>query len=198
VTSPCTEGKRVPMTKKSRIYTKGGDRGETALIGGRRVPKSHRRIEAYGSVDELMAHTALLRDLVEDRQIREDLLTILDIQMASASLLAVESEQIPGGIPRIGKEQVEFLESRIDEMDATLEPLHGFVIPGGHPAVSQAHVARTVCRRTERAIIKLMEEAVVEKEIIAFYNRLSDYFFVLSRKIAALLGVKQEPWNSVL
>jgi cob(I)alamin adenosyltransferase len=186
------------MTKKSRIYTKGGDRGETALIGGRRVTKSNPRIEAYGSVDELMAHTSLLRDLLEDRQIREDLLTILDIQMATASLLAVESEQIPGGIPRIGNEQVEFLESRIDEMDATLEPLHGFVIPGGHPAVSQAHVARTVCRRTERAIIKLMEEAVVEKEIIAFYNRLSDYFFVLSRKIAALMGVKQEPWNSVL
>lgn len=183
------------MSKKSKIYTKGGDRGETELIGGRRVPKFHPRIEAYGSVDELMAHTSLLRDMVEDPFLKEELLTILDILMATASLLALDFEDIPEGIPRVGSDQVAFLEERIDEMDSSLAPLHSFVIPGGHPAVSQAHVARTVCRRTERAILKLAQEISLDNEVLKFYNRLSDYFFVLSRKIASLFGVNQKPWN---
>ena len=186
------------MSKKSKIYTKGGDRGETELIGGRRVPKFHPRIEAYGSVDELMAHTSLLRDLVEDPIIKEELLTILNIQMATASLLALDFDDVPASIPKVGSDQITFLEERIDEMDASLDPLRSFVIPGGHPAVSQAHVARTVCRRTERIILKLAHEISLDDEVIRFYNRLSDYFFVLSRKIASLLGVKQKPWKSVL
>ena len=186
------------MSKKSGIYTKSGDQGETSLIGGRRVPKYHPRIEAYGSVDELMAHTSLLRDLVDDPSLKEDLLTILDIQMATSSVLAVDFDAIPEGIPRIGFDQVRFLEERIDEMDASLEPLHSFVIPGGHPAVSQAHVARTVCRRTERTILKLMQKSEVDAATVQFYNRLSDYFFIFSRKIASLLGVEQKPWKSML
>ncbi len=186
------------MSRKSRIYTKGGDQGETSLIGGRRVPKYHPRIEAYGSVDELMAHTALLRDLVEDPSLKEDLLTILELQMATSSILAVDLDGIPEGIPQIGSDQVRFLEDRIDEMDASLEPVHSFVIPGGHPAVSQAHVVRTVCRRTERTILKLMQETEVDAVIVQFYNRLSDYFFLISRKIANLLGVEQKPWKSML
>lgn len=186
------------MTKKSGIYTKGGDQGETSLIGGKRVPKFHPRIEAYGSVDELMAHTSLLRDLVEDPAIRSDLLTILDIEMATASLLAADGEGSPVEIPGIGDAQVEFLEKRIDEMDASLEPLTSFVIPGGHPAVSQAHVARTVCRRTERAILRLAQETEIDGIIITFYNRLSDYFFVVSRKIAGLMGLRQKLWKSGL
>ncbi len=186
------------MTRKSGIYTKSGDTGETSLIGGRRVPKHHPRIDACGCVDELMAHTSMLRDLVEDPLLKENLLTILDIQMATSSLLALDFEEIPEGIPRIGIDQVRFLESLIDEMDASLEPLHSFVIPGGHPAVSQAHIARTVCRRTERSILKLKEESEVDEIIVQFYNRLSDYFFIISRKIASLLGVAQKPWKSML
>ncbi|MCK4749367.1 MAG: cob(I)yrinic acid a,c-diamide adenosyltransferase [Bacteroidales bacterium] len=194
------------MTRKSGIYTKGGDKGETALIGGRRVPKIHPRIEAYGDVDELMSHTTMLRDLVEDPDLKADLLYILDIQMATSALLAVDFDEIPEGftdvipegIPRVGSEQVAFLESRIDKMDASLKPLHSFVIPGGHPAISQAHIARTVCRRTERTILKLMQESTVDAAIIQFYNRLSDYFFVVSRKIASILGVEQKPWKSML
>ena len=182
------------MTKKSGINTKGGDKGETSLIGGRRVPKYHSRIEAYGTVDELMAHTALLRDFLEDEQIRDELLKILSIQMATASVLATDADIMPKEIPVVGQEQVVFLERRIDAMDAELEPLTSFVLPGGHPAVSQAHVARTVCRRCERAILKLAQEVNVQEDVLRFYNRLSDYFFVLSRRIAQIEGLRQEPW----
>jgi cob(I)alamin adenosyltransferase len=183
------------MTKKSSIYTKGGDRGETSLIGGKRVPKFHPRIEAYGSVDELMAHTSMLRDLIEDAELRSDLLRILDTEMATASLLAADCEDCPVVLPEVGNEAISFLEEKIDEMDASLEPLTSFVIPGGHPAVSQAHIARTVCRRTERAILQLAQQVPVDDHILMFYNRLSDYFFVISRKIASLLGLQQKPWK---
>lgn len=159
------------------------------------MPKYHARIEAYGTVDELMAHTTLLRDLVKDIQIRDELLTILNIQMATASVLAADCDNCPIEIPVVGDEQVAFLEAKIDEMDASLEPLTSFIIPGGDLAVSQAHIARTVCRRTERTILKLAQDVNIQEDIIRFYNRLSDYFFVLSRKIAYLSGIKQEPWK---
>lgn len=142
-----------------------------------------------------MAHTTLLRDLVEDTEIRDQLLNILNIQMATASVLAADCDDCPVEIPVVGEKQVRFLEEKIDEMDASLEPLTSFLIPGGHPAVSQAHVARTVCRRTERTILSLSQEVNIQEDIIKFYNRLSDYFFVLSRKIAQLLGVRQAPWK---
>lgn len=186
------------MTKKSTIYTKGGDRGETSLIGGKRVPKFHPRIEAYGTVDELMAHTSLLRDFVDDPGLQSDLLRILDTEMATASVLAADCEDCPVELPEIGNSTISFLEEKIDQMDASLEPLTSFVIPGGHPAVSQAHVARTVCRRTERTILRLAQEVPVDDQILVFYNRLSDYFFVISRKIANLLGLQQKPWKSGL
>lgn len=145
-----------------------------------------------------MAHTTMLRDLVKDVQIRDDLLSILNIQMATASVLAADCDDCPLEIPVVGDEQVSFLEAKIDEMDASLEPLTSFLIPGGDPAVSQAHIARTVCRRTERCILKLAQDVNIQEDIIRFYNRLSDYFFVLSRKIAHLSGLKQEPWNPML
>ena len=142
-----------------------------------------------------MAHTTMLRDLVSDKRIREDLLSILNIQMATASVLAADCDDCPVEIPVVGEAQVSFLEKKIDEMDASLEPLTSFLIPGGHPAVSQAHIARTVCRRTERTILRLAQDVNIQEDILKFYNRLSDYFFVLSRKIAQLSGVKQQPWK---
>jgi cob(I)alamin adenosyltransferase len=142
-----------------------------------------------------MAHTTMLRDLVEDEPIREDLLHILNIQMATASVLAADCDDCPLEIPVVGEAQVTFLEKKIDEMDASLEPLTSFLIPGGHPAVSQAHIARTVCRRCERCILNLAQDVNIQEDILKFYNRLSDYFFVLSRKIAKLSGIKQPPWN---
>ena len=142
-----------------------------------------------------MAHTTMLRDLVKDEQIRDDLLSILNIQMATASVLAADCDDCPVEIPVVGEEQVSFLERKIDEMDAALEPLTSFLLPGGDPAISQAHIARTVCRRTERCILKLAQDVNIQEDILRFYNRLSDYFFVLSRKIAHLSGIRQEPWN---
>ena len=142
-----------------------------------------------------MAHTTLLRELVKDVQIRDELLSILKIQMATASVLAADCDDCPLEIPVVGDEQVSFLEAKIDEMDAALEPLTSFLLPGGDPAVSQAHIARTVCRRTERCILKLAQDVNIQEDILRFYNRLSDYFFVLSRKIAQQSGLKQEPWN---
>ena len=142
-----------------------------------------------------MAHTTLLRDLVQDEQIRDELLSILNIQMATAAVLAADCDDCPVEIPVVGDKQVAFLEERIDEMDASLEPLRSFIIPGGNQSVSQAHIARTVCRRCERTILRLAQDVNIQEDIIRFYNRLSDYFFVLSRKIAQLSGVKQEPWN---
>ena len=142
-----------------------------------------------------MAHTSMLRDLVKDEQLRSELLTILNIQMATASVLAADCDDCPLEIPVVGDEQVSFLEERIDVMDASLEPLTSFLLPGGDPAVSQAHIARTVCRRTERCILSLAQDVNIQEDIIRFYNRLSDYFFVLSRKIAKLSGVRQEPWK---
>jgi len=186
------------MSKKSGIYTKTGDKGETSLIGGRRVRKYHARIEAYGTVDELMAHTSLLRDFTEDEGIREELADILEMQMAASSLLACDLEDLPEGLPKVGEKEVRFLEDRIDKMDESLDPLTSFVIPGGHPAVSQAHVARTVCRRAERLILSLADSDPVQEDTILFFNRLSDYFFVLSRKIANNLGVNQSPWKPKL
>lgn len=142
-----------------------------------------------------MAQTSMLRDLVKDPGIREDLLTILSIQMATASVLAADCDDCPVEVPVIGNKQISFLEERIDEMDASLEPLTSFLIPGGGLAISQAHIARTVCRRTERTILRLAQDVNIQEDILRFYNRLSDYFFVLSRKIASLSGVRQEPWN---
>ncbi len=142
-----------------------------------------------------MAHTTMLRDLVKDVQIRDELLSILKIQMATASILAADCDDCPLEIPVVGDEQVSFLEAKIDEMDAALEPLTSFLLPGGDPAVSQAHIARTVCRRTERCILNLAQDVNIQEDILRFYNRLSDYFFVLSRKIALQSGLKQEPWN---
>ena len=140
----------------------------------------------------------MLRDMVNDEQIRADLLSILNIQMASVSVLASDCDDCPVEIPVVGEEQVSFLEQKIDEMDAALEPLTSFVIPGGAPVVSQAHIVRTVCRRTERCILKLAQDVNIQEDILRFYNRLSDYFFVLSRKLSQLSGLIQEPWKPEL
>ena len=133
-----------------KIYTKTGDRGTTSLVGGQRVPKNHPRLEAYGTIDELMAQTALLRDNLPDTETmkpyRDDLLRILDHLMRAASYLATEGDA-PKYLPPLGDDQVGFLENRIDAMQATLRPIAAFTLPGGHPVVSLSHVCRTVCRR---------------------------------------------------
>ncbi len=181
--------------KKSNIYTRGGDKGQTSLIGGKRVPKYHLRIESYGSVDELMAQTAMLRDQIEDEGIRNDLLEILGVLMTSATMLASEGDQLPDNLPEIKENDIIFLENSIDRMDSELGPLTSFVLPGGAVEVSQAHISRTICRRTERKILQLAESEAVEEIVLRYFNRLSDYFFLLSRKLASIRGIIQLPWK---
>ena len=181
-----------------KVYTKTGDKGQTTLTGSKRVAKNHPRIEAYGAIDELMAHTALLMDLLTDMHDRNFLLWILDKLMTAASVLATEGN-LTKKMPQLTASDTTQVEQSIDEMESVLEPMNSFVLPGGHPAVSQCHVARTVCRRTERCVVSLTEDRYdVPSEITEFINRLSDYFFVLSRKIANDLNISTKKWLPVV
>lgn len=180
---------------KSTIYTGGGDKGETSLLGGRRVPKYALRIEAYGTIDELMAHTALLRDKTSDEELREDLLTILDRLMSLASIIAADGIKLPENMPEVGEEDIQFLEKRMDDMDAELPKLTSFILPGGHESASHAHIARTICRRAERILWRLHKDDALDPLVIKYFNRLSDYYFLLSRKLCLINNVREIPWK---
>ncbi|MFO7979103.1 MAG: cob(I)yrinic acid a,c-diamide adenosyltransferase [Bacteroidales bacterium] len=180
---------------QGKIYTKTGDKGHTSLLGGRRVPKYHLKIEAYGTIDELNAFVGLLRDQQIDPAYKMVLLEIQDRLFTAESLIARDQggEEIP--LPPLLENDILFLEQEIDRMNQALPELTQFILPGGHPAVSYAHVARCVCRRAERIIIHLSQEVPVEDIITRYFNRLSDYFFVLARKIARDLDVPDTPWK---
>lgn len=178
-----------------KIYTKTGDKGSTSLIGGARVPKYHPRIEAYGTVDELMAFVSLLRDQEIDAYWKDVLLEVLDRLMSCASILAADCTDCKVKIPQIPYSDIEFLETQIDKIDQALEPLSSFILPGGHQAVSLCHVARTVCRRAERITIQLSESTPVPENLIKYLNRLSDFLFMLSRKLAKELKISQINWT---
>lgn len=178
-----------------KIYTKTGDKGTTSLIGGKRVSKYHPRIEAYGTIDELISYVALLRDQDIDHEIKLFLIEIQDKLMNCASILAADCTDCKVKIPLILPSDTQKVELEIDKFENLLEPLTSFILPGGHQAVSLSHVCRTICRRCERIIIKLSEETPVPEELIVYINRLSDFFFVLSRKIAKDLNIDQISWN---
>jgi cob(I)alamin adenosyltransferase len=181
-----------------KIYTRKGDRGKTTLAGGRPVSKSHIRIEAYGTLDELIAHLALLRDMLDTDETRADLLRAQESLMVCAAILATDSEDCDIKIPDLPETEVSYLENRIDTIEAGLEPLHSFILPGGHASSSQCHVARTVCRRAERIIIRLAEELFVPDVVIKYVNRFSDYLFVLSRKVLHDLSLPDTLWKPKL
>jgi cob(I)alamin adenosyltransferase len=181
-----------------KIYTKTGDKGTTALIGGIRVPKNHIRIEAYGTVDELIAFTGVLRDYVTDTDKRQQLVQIQDHLMVIAAILATAGEVKDIKLPKLSDEDIVWIETRIDDMEEQLTPISRFVLPGGHPAVSFSHVARTVCRRAERIMITLSETATIPDILLRYMNRLSDYFFVLSRFLTARLEAEEIPWQAQL
>lgn len=180
-----------------KIYTKTGDSGTTALVGGRRVEKYHPRIEAYGSVDELMAHIAYLRDIMNMEADMEgymdDLLTIMKQLMTVSALIASEDD-VSKKIPGIKEEHLEFLEQRIDRMQAVLPAIGKFTLPGGHPLVSCAHICRTVCRRAERRTVEVADKYSVDEHVMEYINRLSDYLYVLGRKLTDDLHVKELYW----
>ncbi len=178
-----------------KIYTKTGDSGTTSLLGGQRVPKSHLRIEAYGTVDELNAYLGLLRDQDINRPIFDFLVEIQEQLFTVGSHLAAEPGASQFPLPAIDESLVGKLEKAMDQMDEELPALKNFVLPGGHPSVSFCHLARCVCRRAERTVIRLNEQQKVDEVIIRLLNRLSDYLFVLGRKMAQDLGVIEMAWK---
>ena len=178
-----------------KIYTKTGDKGQTSLIGGTRVPKYHIRIEAYGTVDELNSHIGLIRDQHMDEHSINILLEIQDRLFTIGSSLASDPEKSKMNIPNLKEEDITLLEKEMDTMDETLPEIKSFVLPGGHPTVSYCHIARCVCRRAERLTIHLSENDFVADLVIKYLNRLSDYLFVLSRKLSHDLNAKEIHWK---
>lgn len=178
-----------------KIYTKSGDKGKTSLIGGTRVYKSDTRIEAYGTVDELNSYIGLVRDQEVNQQRRPLLKEIQDRLFTVGSHLAADPGKNTMALPDLLASDVTLLESEIDQMTALLPELRAFILPGGHASVSFCHVARTVCRRAERQVILLSESEPVEDIVIQYLNRLSDYLFVLARKMAQELGSEEITWT---
>jgi cob(I)alamin adenosyltransferase len=176
-----------------KIYTKTGDTGQTSLLSGERVEKSEIRIDAYGSVDELNSFIGLLRCETEDRDISEQLNTVQNKLFNIGSLLATQKETT-FKLPKIEESDIVFLEIKIDEMNEKLPALKNFILPGGNKAVSLCHVCRTVCRRAEREAVRIQNPA--EKDIICikYLNRLSDYFFVLSRYVGKITSAPEINW----
>jgi cob(I)alamin adenosyltransferase len=179
-----------------KIYTKTGDAGQTSLIGGRRVSKADLRIDSYGTVDELNSWIGLLRDQPINANRRVLLKEIQDRLFTIGAELATDPDRAPRkAMPAIIDEDVTRLENEMDAMDADLPELRQFVLPGGHASVSYAHLARTVCRRAERLTIALNATAPVDPLVLTYLNRLSDYLFVLSRKMAQELDAEEVAWE---
>lgn len=178
-----------------KIYTKTGDKGTTSLLGGTRVSKGHHRIETYGTVDELNSWMGLLRDDSPTAERKQLIAEIQERLFTLGSHLALDDDQSKIKVPDLKQEDIQLLEDAMDAMDAKLPALKNFILPGGHPAVSHAHIARCVCRRAERQVIRLSEEAPVTELIIQYLNRLSDYLFMLSRMIAVEVNADEIPWK---
>lgn len=178
-----------------KVYTRTGDKGTTALIGGRRVKKYSERLEAYGAVDELIAFVGLLRDGVDDINMKDQLAVIQDNLMVLSGELAADDGFDLKKIPTVKEHYIVWLEQRIDEFDEELPPLRAFVLPGGHTTVSFCHVARTVCRRSERKALLVAEDHELSPLVPQYLNRLSDYLFVLSRKLSKDFKINEILWE---
>lgn len=180
-----------------KIYTKTGDQGKTSLIGGTKVPKSSIRIEAYGTIDELNSFIGLTSDLISHEHSKTILKEIQDRLFTIGSSLACDPDKEPLlKIPDLKEADIEMLEKEIDKMTGDLTAMKSFILPGGHTAISTAHVTRCVCRRAERICVNMQEQEIfVDPLVIKYLNRLSDYLFVLARFIGHLLGVEDMPWK---
>jgi cob(I)alamin adenosyltransferase len=184
-----------------KVYTKTGDTGTTALFGGTRVPKHHIRIESYGTVDELNSHIGLIRDQVINVLYKNVLVEVQDRLFTVGAILATppEKEILKNGQKRLQnlgilETDIEFLENEIDSMEDSLPPMTHFVLPGGHTTVSYCHIARCVCRRAERLAVHLHELEPTDELVIKYLNRLSDYLFVLARKLSHDLNADEVKW----
>lgn len=182
--------------KKSIVYTRTGDKGMTSLVGGNRVSKTHVRLEAYGTVDELNSQLGLLHTYLTDEEDRRIVLWVQNKLFSVGSYLATDQENTTLRMEsRIADEDILRLERAIDEADALLPPLKAFVIPGGSRGSAICQVCRTVCRRAERRILAMSETCEVEDKVSAFVNRLSDYLFVLARKLNLLAQTDEIYWD---
>lgn len=184
-----------------KIYTKTGDKGTTALFGGTRVPKHHIRIESYGTIDELNSHIGLIRDQAIDPIHKTTLLDIQDRLFTVGAILATDPEKaiLKSGkarlnIPKISESDIKRLEDSMDSMNALLPEMTHFVLPGGHQTVSFCHIARCVCRRAERLASHLNDLEPFQPETLMYINRLSDYLFVLARKLSYDLHAEEVKW----
>jgi cob(I)alamin adenosyltransferase len=177
-----------------KIYTKTGDKGETSLIGGSRVPKYHLRIEAYGTVDELNSWVGLIRDQQINEKSVRSLLDIQDKLFIIGSNLAADPEKSRMKLPALEHQDITFLEEEIDKMNNGIPELKNFILPGGHTVVSYCHISRCVCRRAERIIVHLNDESPVDEKVIIYMNRLSDYLFTLARFLSHRMQATETPW----
>lgn len=184
-----------------KVYTKTGDSGTTALFGGTRVPKDHIRIESYGTVDELNSHIGLIRDQEMNAHYKKILIEIQDRLFTIGAILATppEKEVLKNGERRLQnlgiiESDIELLENEIDVMEDSLPQMTHFVLPGGHTTVSYCHIARCVCRRAERLAVNLDHLEPIPPIAIKYLNRLSDYLFVLARKLSFELKAEEVKW----
>lgn len=179
-----------------KIYTRTGDKGQTSLLGGTRVPKDHVRIEAYGTIDELNSHLGMLRDLLNGHQ-QELIIGIQQKLFSIGSRLAAASEEEADRfkVPHVDEDDITALEHAMDTMDAELPEMRNFILPGGHVAVSQAHICRTVCRRAERLVVHIAAPEQLPEVIVRYLNRLSDLLFVLARWSGHTLHAPEIPWK---
>ena len=179
-----------------KVYTKTGDEGQTSLIGGKRVSKNDLRIDSYGTVDELNSWVGLVRDHdeIQENQFNQ-LIEIQDRLFTIGSLLATQPDGTKMKLPLIYEDDIIFLENAIDEMNENPPPMRHFVLPGGKQILSHCHIARCVCRRAERLTVGLHDESDQYKIAMKYLNRLSDYLFVLSRKIATDLKIEEIQWK---
>ena len=184
-----------------KVYTKTGDKGTTALFGGTRVPKHHIRIDSYGTVDELNSYIGLIRDQEIDANSKEILVQIQDKLFTLGAILATDPDKslLKNGkerlnIPKVEEEDIAVLETEIDTMEEGLPPMTHFVLPGGHTTVSYCHIARCVCRRAERLASALHELSPFDERALKYLNRLSDYLFVLARKLSHDLHANEIKW----
>lgn len=179
-----------------KIYTKTGDKGVTGLLGGKRVPKCDIRIEAYGTIDELNSYIGFLRDQGLTENQAEELVKIQNVLFAIGSNLASDLENGKIKIPKVKEDDIMNLERSIDNMNENLPEMRNFILPGGNPAVSVCHITRCVCRRAERNIVHLSESEKVDPVILRYVNRLSDYLFMLARKIGFDKSAPETIWKS--
>lgn len=186
-----------------KVYTKTGDKGTTSLIGGERVSKTNIRLDAYGTVDELSAHVAFLRDSIDEndklnhddftvelKELRE----ILHRLMIVSTALAADSSMYEK-LPKITEGDILVIEKSIDRISEMLIPIERFTLPGGNTTISASHIARTVCRRAERESLRASEQFDIDVLSVMYLNRLSDYLYVLGRKITQNLNIEELYWD---